>query len=116
MTGLNSSQIRKDLAYFGEFGIRRIGYPLIELSVELKKILGLDKKWLVIIAGVGNLSKSFVKYRGFQKRGFIIKVVFDNNSSKIGKKLGPIFIYDLKKMDKFIQIENFIFGLLPMLE
>jgi len=112
MTGINSAQIRKDLAYFGEFGKRGIGYPLIDLSRELKKILGLDKKWSVIIAGAGNLGKALVNYKGFQKRGFIIKGIFDNNPSKIGKKLDHIFIYDIKEIEKFIQAENINIGIL----
>ncbi len=112
MTGINSAQIRKDLAYFGEFGKRGLGYPVIDLSRELKKILGLDKKWSVIIAGAGNLGKALVKYKGFQKRGFIIKGIFDNNPSKIGKKLGHIFIYDIKEIEKFIQAENINIGIL----
>ncbi|MBA7543670.1 Redox-sensing transcriptional repressor Rex [subsurface metagenome] len=112
MTGINSAQIRKDLAYFGEFGKRGLGYPLIDLSRELKKILGLDKKWSVIIAGAGNLGKALVKYKGFQKRGFTIKGIFDNNPSKIGKKLGHIFIYDIKEIEKIIQAENINIGIL----
>ena len=112
MTGINSAQIRKDLAYFGEFGKRGIGYPVIDLGKELKKILGLDKKWSVIIAGAGNLGKALARYKGFQKRGFIIKGIFDNNPSKIGKKLGHIFIYDIKEVKKFIQAENINIGIL----
>jgi len=112
MTGINSAQIRKDLAYFGEFGRRGIGYPLIELSRELKKILGLDKRWSVIIAGAGNLGKALVKYKGFKKRGFIIKGIFDNNPSKIGKRLGHIFIYHINEMEKFIKTENINIGVL----
>jgi len=112
MTGINSAQIRKDLAYFGEFGKRGIGYPVIDLGKELKKILGLDKKWSVIIAGAGNLGKALIKYKGFQKKGFIIKGIFDNNPSKIGKRLGNIFIYDIKEVKKFIQAENISIGII----
>lgn len=112
MTGINSAQIRKDLAYFGEFGKRGVGYPLIDLSRELKKILGLDKKWSVIIAGAGNLGKALVRYKGFQKKGFIIKGIFDNNPSKISKKFGHIFIYNIKEMEKFIKSENINIGII----
>ena len=112
MTGINSAQIRKDLAYFGEFGKRGIGYPLIDLSRELKKILGLDKKWSVIIAGAGNLGRALVKYEGFQKRGFVIKGIFDNNPSKIGKKLDHIFIYNIKEIEKIIQAEKINIGII----
>jgi redox-sensing transcriptional repressor len=112
ITGINSAQIRKDLAYFGEFGKRGIGYPLLDLIRELKKILGLDRKWSVIIVGAGNLGKALVKYKGFQKKGFIIKGIFDNNLLKIGKKLGHIFIYDTKEIEKFIRAENINIGIL----
>ena len=112
ITGINSAQIRKDLAYFGEFGKRGIGYPLIDLIRELKKILGLDRKWSVIIAGAGNLGKALVKYKGFQKKGFIIKGIFDNNPSKIGKELDHIFIYNIKEIEEFIQAENISIGIL----
>jgi len=112
ITGINSAQIRKDLAYFGEFGKRGLGYPVIDLSRELKKILGLDKKWSVIIAGAGNLGKALIKYKGFQKRGFIIKGIFDNNPLKIGKRLGHIFIYNIKEIEKFIQTENISIGII----
>ena len=112
MTGINSAQIRKDLAYFGEFGRRGLGYPLIDLNRELKKILGLDKEWSIIIAGAGNLGKALVKYKGFQKKGFVIKGIFDNNPSKIGNKLDHIFIYDIKEVEKFIQAKNINIGIL----
>lgn len=112
MTGINSAQIRKDLAYFGEFGKRGLGYPVIDLSKELKKILGLDKEWSVIIAGAGNLGKALVRYKGFQKRGFIIKGIFDNSPLKIGKRLGHIFISNIKEIKKFIQTENISIGII----
>lgn len=114
MTGINSAQIRKDLAYFGEFGKRGLGYPLIDLSKELRKILGLDKKWLVIIAGAGNLGQALIKYKGFKKRGFIIKGVFDNNPLKIGKKIDHIFINDIEEMEKFIRREKINIGVLAV--
>ncbi len=112
ITGINSAQIRKDLAYFGEFGKRGIGYPVIDLGKELKKILGLDKKWSVIIVGAGNLGKALINYKGFKKKGFIIKGIFDNNPSKIGKRLGHILIYNIKEIEKFIQTENISIGII----
>lgn len=112
MTGINSAQIRKDLAYFGEFGKRGIGYPVISLVRELEKILGLDKKWSVIIVGAGNLGKALVRYRGFQNRGFLIKGIFDKDPLKIGKKIGHISIYDIKELEKFIRDENIDIGVL----
>ena len=114
MTGFNPAQIRKDLAYFGEFGKRGIGYPLVELSRELRKILGLDKKWSIIIAGGGNLGQALARYKGFKKKGFIIKGVFDNDPLKINKKIDHTLIYDIEEIEKFIRMNKIKIGLLTV--
>jgi redox-sensing transcriptional repressor len=114
VTGINSSQIRKDLAYFGQFGKRGMGYCIKNLRIELGKILGLDKRWSVIIAGAGNLGQALVNYRGFKKRGFIIKGIFDNNLLNIGKKLDHLYIYDIEEMEKFIRKKNIMIGVLTV--
>jgi len=114
MTGINSAQIRKDLAYFGQFGKRGMGYYIKNLHIELRKILGLDKRWSVIIAGAGNLGKALVNYGGFKKRGFIIKGIFDNNPLSIGKKLDHVYIYDIEEMEKFIRKKNIMIGVLTV--
>lgn len=114
VTGINSSQIRKDLAYFGQFGKRGMGYCIKNLRIELGKILGLDKRWSVIIAGAGNLGQALVDYRGFKKRGFIIKGIFDNNLLNIGKKLDHLYIYDIEEMEKFIRKKNIMIGVLTV--
>ena len=114
MTGFNPAQIRRDLAYFGEFGKRGLGYPLVDLSEALKKILGLNKKWSIIIAGAGNLGQALVKYKGFKKRGFIIKGLFDNSPLTINKKINNILIYDIEEIEKFIRINKIKIGLLTV--
>jgi len=112
MTGMNPAQVRKDLAYFGEFGKRGIGYPIDNLGRELRKILGLDKEWSIVIAGAGNLGKALVDYKGFKKRGFNVRGIFDNSPVLIGKKMGNILIYDINEIEKFIQTENVSIGVL----
>jgi redox-sensing transcriptional repressor len=106
ITGINSAQIRKDLAYFGEFGKRGVGYSLKNLSKELKNILGLDKKWPIIIVGAGNLGQALINYKGLEKRGFVIEGIFDNSPIKIGKKLRQIIIQDVKEIESFIKKKN----------
>lgn len=106
ITGINSAQIRKDLAYFGEFGKRGVGYSLKNLSKELKNILGLDKKWPIIIVGAGNLGQALINYKGLEKRGFVIEGIFDNSPIKIGKKLRQITIQDVKEIENFIKKKN----------
>lgn len=106
ITGINSAQIRKDLAYFGEFGKRGVGYSLKNLSKELKNILGLDKKWPIIIIGAGNLGQALINYKGLEKRGFVIEGIFDNSPIKIGKKLRQTIIQDVKEIENFIKKKN----------
>lgn len=78
------AQVRKDLAYFGQFGQPGIGYNVDELIARLRGILGTDRTWNVLVVGAGNLGRALSAYRGFEKRGFEIAAVFDNDPAKIG--------------------------------
>ena len=79
---LNAAQIRKDLAYFGEFGVRGVGYYVKDLKQHLRKILGLDRRLKVAIFGAGNLGLALADYPGFQQEGFQIVALFDTLSGK----------------------------------
>jgi redox-sensing transcriptional repressor len=90
---LNSAQVRKDLAYFGEFGVRGIGYYVSGLKAELQRILGLDREWPVALIGFGNLGSALFHYRGFARQGFRIAAIFDEDPSKVVHEVEstPIF-------------------------
>jgi redox-sensing transcriptional repressor len=81
---LNSAQIRKDLAYFGEFGVRGVGYSINDLRRQLRQILGLNVNRKVAIVGAGNLGLALATYGGFNVNGFHIVGIFDNDPKKIG--------------------------------
>jgi len=83
-THLNSAQVRKDLAYFGRFGVRGVGYPVQDLRDHLAGILGVKKGHRVIIVGAGHLGMALGEYRGFQKNGFTVVALFDRLPEKIG--------------------------------
>jgi redox-sensing transcriptional repressor len=87
---LNSAQVRKDLAYFGEFGVRGIGYYVAGLKAELQKILGLDREWAVALVGFGNLGSALLHYKGFARQGFRIAAIFDDDPAKIGREVGSV--------------------------
>src|SRR5450755_2800092 len=89
---LTDAQVRKDLAYFGQFGHPGIGYRVQDLIDQVKHILGTDKTWNVILVGVGNLGRALMAYRGFDAKGFKLAAVFDNDATKVGKKQGPFTI------------------------
>src|SRR5436190_23188019 len=90
---LNSAQVRKDLAYFGEFGVRGIGYYVSGLKAELQRILGLDREWHVALVGFGNLGSALFHYKGFARQGFRIAAIFDDDSAKVAREVEstPIF-------------------------
>jgi len=87
---LNSAQVRKDLAYFGEFGVRGIGYYVAGLKAELQRILGLDREWAVALVGFGNLGSALFHYKGFSRQGFRIAVIIDDDPSKAGRDVDGV--------------------------
>src|SRR6188508_3043411 len=99
---LNAAQIRKDLAYFGEFGVRGVGYYVRDLRRHLRQILGLDRKLRVAIIGAGNLGLALADYPGFRQEGFEITALFDNLSEKVGQQSrGGVPIHDIHDLKKF---------------
>ena len=88
LLGISSAQIRKDLSHFGEFGKQGTGYNVAYLCKQLEKILKVDCVWPVVLVGAGYLGHALASYNGFERRGFRIVGVFDNNPDKIGKQVG----------------------------
>jgi redox-sensing transcriptional repressor len=81
---INDAQVRKDLAFFGQFGYPGIGYRIDELIPAVRHILGIDREWPLALVGVGNLGRALLKYRVFLSRGFHVVALFDNDPKKIG--------------------------------
>jgi len=102
--GLADAQVRKDLAYFGQFGHPGIGYPVDELITRIRGILGTDRTWNVLLVGAGNLGRALVSYRGFVKKGFRIVAVFDNNPAKLGERVGIPPGLEILPLDKLQQV------------
>ena len=102
---LNSAQIRKDLGYFGEFGVRGVGYYVEDLRDHITQILGLNRPHRVGIIGAGRLGTALANYNGFGKSNFTVVALFDNDSDKIGKRLGAgeVMVYDVKKIDRVVR-------------
>ena len=101
---LNAAQIRKDLAYFGEFGVRGVGYYVKELRRHLRQILGLDRRLRVAIVGAGNLGLALADYPGFREEGFEIAALFDTMREKIGhRSRAGVPIYDTREFRKLVR-------------
>ncbi|MSO82726.1 MAG: redox-sensing transcriptional repressor Rex [Acidobacteria bacterium] len=104
---LNAAQIRKDLAYFGEFGVRGVGYYVKELRRQLRKILGLDRRLRVVIVGAGNLGLALADYPGFRQEGFEVAALLDVANEKIGHdSRGGVPIHDIKDLKRLARRER----------
>ena len=105
---LNSAQIRKDLGYFGEFGVRGVGYYVEDLRDHITRILGLDKPHRVAIVGAGRLGAALANYRGFSRSNFTVVALFDNDEDKIGQRIGEekIAVLDVKTMPRVVKQES----------
>jgi redox-sensing transcriptional repressor len=105
---LNSAQIRKDLAYFGEFGVRGVGYFVEELRRHITEILGLDTAHRVGIVGAGNLGTALANYNGFTQSNFAVVSLFDFDKAKIGTRIGNahILVHDVKKIARVVKDEG----------
>lgn len=106
LSGFSAAQVRKDLAYFGQFGIPSKGYRIDELTSMVSKILGTDKAWNVALIGVGNLGTALLAYKGFEPQGFKIKCAFDNDLRKIGKALEGVVVQDISELKPALKRED----------
>lgn len=104
--GLTDAQVRKDLAYFGQFGHPGIGYKVEDLILQVRKILGTDKTWNVVLVGAGNIGRALSAYRGFGSKGFRVVAVFDNDPGKIGRKLGAFTIQPLTDVPEVVKKQS----------
>jgi redox-sensing transcriptional repressor len=105
--GLNAAQIRKDLAHFGEFGIRGVGYYVKDLKRHLRQILGVDRSIKVIILGAGNLGLALADYPGFRADGFDIVALFDTAREKIGQySRSGVPIRHIRELERVVQRER----------
>ena len=95
---LTPAQVRKDLSFFGSFGTRGLGYPTNELKARIASILGIDRQWNVGLIGAGNIGSALVSYKEFQKQGFKIKAIYDNDQRKIGSNHKGIIISDINDL------------------
>lgn len=92
------AQVRKDLSFFGSFGKRGLGYPVHDLTSQLRHILGLEHEWKVVIIGAGKIGAALANYRGFRQRGFRIEGVYDVSPDKIGQPWGEAIIRSMDSL------------------
>ena len=101
--GVTDAQVRKDFAYFGQFGYPGIGYRCDELVGEIRRILGTDRTWPVALIGCGNLGQALLGYRGFGKQGFQVVAAFDIDPSIVGQSFEGLTVIDLQKLPDLVR-------------
>lgn len=112
---LNAPQIRKDLAHFGEFGVRGVGYYVKELRRHLRQILGLDRSLKVIIMGAGNLGMALADYPGFRHEGFDIVALFDTARERVGQySRSGVIIRAPKDLRRIVERERIDIGVIAV--
>jgi redox-sensing transcriptional repressor len=112
---LNAAQIRKDLASFGEFGVRGVGYAVRDLAAHLRQILGLGSPIAVAVVGAGHLGQALADYPGLLRHGFVPVALFDRASAKVGgRSRGGVPIYHMRRLPAMIVREGIGIALLAV--
>lgn len=101
--GINPAQVRKDLAYFGQFGIPGVGYRVEELRAQVKRILGTDRIVRIALVGVGNLGQALLSYANFRNEGFVFVGAFDSDRRKVGSEYQSVRVFHTQDMDRMIK-------------
>lgn len=97
--GTTSAQVRKDLSFFGSFGKRGLGYSVPQLIKRLREILGLGRRYRVVVVGAGKIGSALAQYRGFNERGFDIGAIFDNDPAKVGQPWNGLVVQDIADLE-----------------
>ena len=111
---VTASQIRQDFNNFGGFGQQGYGYNVEYLYTEIGKILGLDKKHHLVIIGAGNLGQALANYMNFERRGFLIKGIFDKNKDLVGREIRGIKVRPMEQLEHFIKEQEIDIGVLTI--
>jgi redox-sensing transcriptional repressor len=112
-----SDQVRKDLSYFGEFGVRHVGYNVKELLYEIKRVLRLNKEWRIAVIGIGDLGSSLLGYKDFLKQNYKIVAAFDIDPTKVigrvSEKLGkPVEVLHINRIKEVAEERKIQIGLI----
>lgn len=111
---LSATQIRKDLAQFGEFGIRGVGYDVGELVAHLSALLGLDRRHGLIVVGMGNLGSALCRYLGFNTGSFQVVAGVDNDPRKVGRKIGGLVVGNSRELPRVVAESGADIGVLAV--
>jgi redox-sensing transcriptional repressor len=111
---LSATQIRKDLAQFGEFGIRGVGYQIAQLADHLDALLGLDRDHPMVIVGLGNLGSALARYLSFNQGAFRVVAGVDNDPAKVGQEVAGFLIRPAAHLAQVVKESGAVIGILAV--
>lgn len=111
---LSAHQIRKDLAQFGEFGIRGVGYEVDELAERLTELLGLDRHYRLVIVGMGNLGAALARYLGFNQGAFEVVAGVDRDPAIVGRRIGGLVVRHRDELPEVVAATGAEIGVLAV--
>lgn len=111
---VNAAQIRRDLAYFGQFGKRGVGYDISLLTDQIQHILGSDHVQRIAIVGAGNLGSALARYDGLRTRGFTVAALFDSSPRKVGQRVGDLIVRDIDELERVVAEQGIRFGVIAV--
>jgi redox-sensing transcriptional repressor len=112
LAGVNAAKVRKDLSYLGSYGTRGVGYEVDYLVYQIRRELGLDRDWQVVIVGAGNLGQALAGYGGFNQRGFPVAGIVDIDSEKVGTMVGGTEVRRLDELDAIVADNDVSIGVI----
>lgn len=112
--GFTDAQVRKDLAFFGQFGQPGVGYRCEDLALAIRHILGTHQPWPVALVGVGNLGRALAGYHGFHNQGFHIAAAFEVDPEKIGLPLEGLLVQHIDELSRIVQERGIRLALLAV--
>jgi redox-sensing transcriptional repressor len=110
LAGVNAAKVRKDLSYLGSYGTRGVGYEVDYLVYQIRRELGLDHAWPVVIVGAGNLGQALAGYGGFNDRGFPVAGIVDIDPAKVDTLVGGVRVRPIAELSQLVAARNVSIG------
>jgi len=114
LLGITDTQVRKDLANFGQFGYPGVGYRCSELIASIRQIMGTNQRWPVALVGVGNLGRALLGYRGFSNQGFDTVAAFDLDTRIIGSEIEGVQVFHLDQFETIVREKSIHLAILAV--
>jgi redox-sensing transcriptional repressor len=110
LAGVNAAKVRKDLSYLGSYGTRGVGYEVEYLVYQIRRELGLEHQWPVVIVGAGNLGQALAGYGGFNERGFPVAGIVDIDPNKVDTVVGGVRVRPIAELSQIVTSRNLSIG------